>query len=247
MTVAALSQTCGVAPVLWMRPRHVGYLGPDLGVGMHDTAIACLGLALDGPFTVDTAEYGTLVTSSVFVPARVRHRIVSQGRIALLFAEPGSAVTGCALSGTLGPCAIDAGEEAALIAAARAGVTSLERLISDPKPLRPIDPRIETIVREIRADPAAHPRAEDAAAAAGLSEYYFLRMFAAHTGTTFRRYRQWARVRMVFVGVEAGHDLTRCAADAGFASPSHLSETFRRTFGLSLTAVLNSRVTLDIR
>jgi AraC-like DNA-binding protein len=39
----------------------------------------------------------------------------------------------------------------------------------------------------------------------------------------------------------------RRAADSGFASPSHLSETFRRTFGLSLTALLGSQVELDVQ
>ena len=42
-------------------------------------------------------------------------------------------------------------------------------------------------------------------------------------------------------------DLTRCAADAGFASPSHLSDTFHRTFGLSPTAaLLSSSVQFDL-
>ncbi|WP_433600715.1 helix-turn-helix transcriptional regulator [Nocardia sp. CA-135953] len=119
--------------------------------------------------------------------------------------------------------------EAALISAARTGVAELECLISVRQSA--IDPRIDAIVRDIRDDPTAHIRAEHAADAAGMSETHFLRTFAAHTGTTFRRYRQWARLRMVFASLAAGHDLTRCAADAGFASPSYLSETFRRTFG----------------
>lgn len=246
MTGAALSQTCAAAPVVWMRPRHAGYLGPDLGVGMHATAIACLGLSLDGSFTVETEDYGTLVTRSVFVQARVRHRIVSAGRIALVFAEPGSAVI-AGLRDAVEPCALDPAAEAACVAAARAGVPSLDALLSQPDSPSVLDPRIEVIMRDIRADPTAHPRADRAAADVGMSEHYFLRLFAAHTGTTFRRYRQWARVRIVLAGMSAGHDLTRCAADAGFASPSHLSETIRRTFGASLTTALNARVTLDIR
>jgi AraC-like DNA-binding protein len=44
----------------------------------------------------------------------------------------------------------------------------------------------------------------------------------------------------------AGHELTRCAADAGFASPSHFSDTFHRTFGLSPSALLNPRVQIDL-
>ncbi|MFI6367378.1 helix-turn-helix domain-containing protein [Nocardia sp. NPDC050630] len=247
MTGTALSQTCG-APVVWTRPGHVGYLGPELGVGMHATSIAYLGLSLDGPFAVETAADVAIITRSVFIPARVPARIVSEGRIALLFVEPGSAMIAGVTTGSgsnVESAAVDPSAEAVLITAARAGVAELERLISVPRSA--IDPRIEAIVRDMRDDPTTHIRAEAAAEAAGMSETHFLRTFVAHTGTTFRRYRQWARLRMVFASLSAGHDLTRCAADAGFASPSHLSETFRRTFGLSLTELLSSSVTFDIR
>jgi methylphosphotriester-DNA--protein-cysteine methyltransferase len=115
------------------------------------------------------------------------------------------------------------------------------------RPAQPIDPRIARIMGEIQADPTLHARADGAAAAVQMSVSHFLHVFAACTGTTFRRYQQWARLRIVGAGLDAGHDLTRCAADAGFASPSHLSETFRRTFGLSLTALLASQVELDIQ
>jgi transcriptional regulator GlxA family with amidase domain len=36
----------------------------------------------------------------------------------------------------------------------------------------------------------------------------------------------------------AAHDLTRCAVDAGFASLSHYSDTFHRTFGIAPSAAL---------
>jgi AraC-like DNA-binding protein len=80
----------------------------------------------------------------------------------------------------------------------------------------------------------------------GLSTSHFLRLFAQHTGTTFRRYQQWARLLHAVRGMVAGHDLARCATDAGFASPSHFSDTFHRTFGLSPSALLNSRVQIDL-
>ena len=60
---------------------------------------------------------------------------------------------------------------------------------------------------------------------------HFLRLFGQHTGTTFRRYQQWARLLHAVRGMVAGHHLTSCATDAGFASPSHFSDTFHRTFG----------------
>lgn len=71
-------------------------------------------------------------------------------------------------------------------------------------------------------------------------------MFAHHTGTTFRRYQQWSRVLHVVRGISAGHDLTRCAADAGFASPSHLSDSFRQNLGTTATTVFGSRIRFEL-
>ncbi|MGW8654016.1 helix-turn-helix domain-containing protein, partial [Nocardia salmonicida] len=65
-------------------------------------------------------------------------------------------------------------------------------------------------------------------------------------GTTFRRYQQWARVIHALSDVAAGHDLTRSATDAGFATPSHFSETFHRMFGMSATAALRSGFRFDL-
>lgn len=98
----------------------------------------------------------------------------------------------------------------------------------------------------VRADPSRAFRAHETASRLGLSTSHFLRLFAQHTGTTFRRYQQWARLLHAVRGMVAGHDLTRCATDAGFASPSHFSDTFHRTFGLSPSALLNSRVQIDL-
>jgi AraC-like DNA-binding protein len=251
MSGTPLSQTCGGRrAVLWIRSWHAGYIGPELDVGMHETPIAALGLGLDGPFVFETAEE-EVVARSVFAPARVRHRIVTDGWIMLLAAEPGSAaaiVLGDSMGRTHGPFGFDSRYEQTLIAAAHDGVAEIDRLLSElAPPPHPIDPRIARITREIRTDPAEHLRAEDSAAAVQMSVSHFLHLFGACTGTTYRRYQQWARLRIVGAGFDAGHDLTRCAADAGFASPSHLSETFRRTFGLSLTALLASQVALDIQ
>lgn len=71
-------------------------------------------------------------------------------------------------------------------------------------------------------------------------------MFAEQTGTSFRRYVQWARMLRVAMAHAAGHDLTRAAVDAGFASPSHFSDTFRLMFGLTPSAFVGLGGTLRI-
>src|SRR5262249_9524389 len=95
------------------------------------------------------------------------------------------------------------------------------------------DPRIGRITADIRADPCRTFRASTAATELWLSPSHFLRLFAHETGTTYRRYQQWARLMYAAKGMLEGHDLTRCAVDAGFASLSHYSDTFRGTFGIA--------------
>jgi AraC-like DNA-binding protein len=252
MSGVALSQTCDVRrPVLWVRPGHAGYLGPELQVGMHATPIACIGLGLDKPFALETTEPGEREARSMFAPARTPHRIVTDGWIMLLFAEPASPASNAlrdSMRTSVGSYGFDSRYESELIASAADGVDAIDGVISTLAPVpRSSDTRIARAISNIRADPDCRKPASAAAAALNMSVSHFLHTFAEHTGTTFRRYRQWARLRTVCVGLTAGHDLTRCAADAGFSSPSHLSETFRRAFGLSLTSLLNAQVDVDIR
>ncbi|AJW42362.1 Transcriptional regulator, AraC [Rhodococcus sp. B7740] len=86
--------------------------------------------------------------------------------------------------------------------------------------------------------PGAVGSAADLAAAVNLSTSRFLHLFAAETGTSFRRYRLWARMLHVGAAVAAGDDLTRASIEAGFASPSHFSTAFNAMFGLSAVALL---------
>jgi AraC-like DNA-binding protein len=250
----ALPQTCGAAvpPVAWIRPGQVGYIGPDLGVGLHAASVAVLSVGLDAPFTLEVAGHGATIVRSAYAPARTPHRVVApEGRILLLFIDPvgvPAVHAAAAMQRQAGPCGLDHRLEDELIAACEHG-TDLDRLRSLAGPPVPgtADRRISRLAGDIRADPGRSFRADETASRLGLSTSHFLRLFAQHTGTTFRRYQQWARLLHAARGTTAGHDLTRCAADAGFASPSHLSDTFQRTFGTSPTAaLLTSSVQLDL-
>ena len=105
-----------------------------------------------------------------------------------------------------------------------------------------LDSRIEAATKQIRDDPAATART--LAAAAGLSESRFLHVFRQETGTSLRRYRMWSMLMAAGASMAAGLNLTSAAADAGFASPSHLSDRFKSTFGLSATKLFASGVAI---
>jgi AraC-like DNA-binding protein len=259
MAVGALPQTCGSsglpAPVAWILPGQAGYIGPDLGVDLHAASVGVLTVGLDAPFVVETAHHGAIRTRSVYAPARAQHRVIApEGRILLLFNDSGACAydgeprtSADAMQRQIGPYGLDHRQERALIAACRNGADpGLVQRLAAPGPNSAADRRIRRVVDEIRDDPSRILRAEQSAQGVGMSTAYFLRQFARHTGTTFRRYQQWNRLLEAARGIAAGHSLTRSAADAGFASPSHLSDTFHETFGTTATAVLDSRVRFEL-
>jgi len=64
------------------------------------------------------------------------------------------------------------------------------------------------------------------------SRFHLVRIFRRETGTTIAAYRTQLRVRAAIERLLAGgDDLATIAADCGFASHSHLTDTFRRTLG----------------
>ena len=147
--------------------------------------------------------------------------------------------------------AFDHRDEPALIAACQDGA------LLEPEILRgwllgsvsvdPIDERVREAMRILRSRPGDQLSATEIAAAVALSPSRFLHLFSAHAGTSFRRYRLWARMCHAAGALSNGADLTTASTEAGFASPSHFSDTFRTMFGLSATALLSSQTRIVVQ
>jgi AraC-like DNA-binding protein len=254
-SAAALPETCGGSqpPVLWIRAGQAGYVGPELGVDLHTTSVAVLAVGLDGPFAFETADREPIVARSAFAPARSAHRVVApQARILLVFVDPtgmSPARVAAAMRTFVGPFGFDHRREGELVVAAGNVPVDHDTVLQCagvPTPTL-VDPRISSLTNHMRANPGQVFRAARVAARLGLSSSHFQRLFVQQTGTTFRRYQQWARMLHVAASVVDGHDLTRSAIDAGFASLSHFSDTFHRTFGLSATALFDAGVRFDVQ
>lgn len=244
-TTAAPADT-GIRPMVWLWPGQAMYLGPSFELGTHSTAVHTLAFGVDEEFTVATTAGSARRVRSVLIPARTRHRIEGTGRMLFFYLDPQSARCDgvrSAMRDRSTPLA--AGHRAAeelFDYLHRPGIpepTKVRRIVlgADAAPV-PIDPRVRWTMERLLADPGRAPSATRAAEAARLSESRFLHLFAAEAGTSYRRYRLWARLLFVGAAVAAGRELTAAAADAGFASASHFSDTFRALFGLSATAVL---------
>lgn len=75
------------------------------------------------------------------------------------------------------------------------------------------------------------------ASAVGCSVFHLCRSFRRATGLTLHDYREQVRLRQALERLGAGErDLSRLALDLGYASHSHFTASFRRSFSMSPSA-----------
>jgi len=90
---------------------------------------------------------------------------------------------------------------------------------------------IETILSR---RPEEHVTLKGIAHEVGLSPYHVCRLFRRVTGTKLHQYRLGLRLRAALTEVvESARPLTDIALDAGFASHSHFTDSFRHEFGVT--------------
>ncbi|MFE7744661.1 helix-turn-helix domain-containing protein [Nocardia sp. NPDC057455] len=237
----------GLPATLWLWAGQAIYRGPSLRLDAHSTAVDCLAVGIDAPFTL-AADGRVRTARSALVPPRRVHRVVTEGdHMMFCYLDPGSpAARACRARMTqwdndFGLHHVSENALATAAGSARPEPGSLAGL-AGAAPVAPLDERIVEALADLHAHPAAAFTAARFAAAAHLSESRFLHLFAAQAGTSFRRYRLWVRMLAVGRAIAGGANLTMASTDAGFASPSHFSDTFRTLFGLSASDLLATGV-----
>ncbi|WP_415972834.1 helix-turn-helix domain-containing protein [Rhodococcus sp. 077-4] len=244
MSARALPETCCPSATLWLWAGHAVYLGPSLQLDYHSGSVLCFAGGVDAPFTLRDNASGQWCVRSAAVAPRTVHRIESHGeRMLFAYFDPGASRAQAVFDrmitrhGEIG-LTLDAESELLELAASPApDPIAISECIRGPE-IHEIDERILDAMEMVRGKPGAVGSAADLAAAVNLSTSRFLHLFAAEAGTSFRRYRLWARMLHVGAAVAAGDDLTRASVEAGFASPSHFSTAFNAMFGLSAVALL---------
>lgn len=245
-------------PMLVSWGARAMYIGPPFQMPAHRNAVAVLALALDRALEVahdpeDPAKGFRTCRSVLIEPAQL-HLLRSSGRqCAFLYVD--------ALSDDLeilrSACS-EAGERAsfglwvedqliALLAgmersaagwdAASVRLTDMLGLMRRARPDRRIHLAVQSLVRNPGDENSAPALAEEA----GMSCSYFQHKFKLETGVSFRRFRNWIRLRAVLKEASRGVALTDAAHDAGFASSAHLSTAFKEMFGMSPTQLLAAK------
>lgn len=243
---AALPETC--YPTVWLWPGQALYAGPGLNLDPHSGSVWCLAVGVDRPLVVTTDGH-RVAGHSVLIPPRLRHHLDTRGgRLVSCYLDPTSdRADAChaACADTSGPVAVGHRAEAALAIPPGDDGSAADWLdLAAPASAEGLDPRIAAATAAVRDDPSAAIPSRVLAAAAGLSESRFLHLFRAEVGTSLRRYRLWVRLIHAGNAIGAGHSLTDAAASAGFASPSHLSDSFKATFGLTASRLIAAGLTV---
>lgn len=247
------------SPVCWLSVGATIYLGPPLDLGAHARMVGALLIGLFGPLTIITNGQ-SVRARSVFIPTRsAAETVTASGWVAVCTFDPTATRLSQCTDG-MRPAAnglrVGHRNEKRLIQSCTADVFRPEDILRElgvqavpSAQARSVDPRITSIGEQVRRDPHTTISAADSAIAVGLSQAYFLTLFAQETGTTFRRHRLWVRLIHAATAIADGKSMTQAATDAGFASPSHLSDTAHALLGVSTTAALatGARLLVDQR
>ena len=74
---------------------------------------------------------------------------------------------------------------------------------------------------------------DDIAAAAGVSRFYFLRLFKASTGLSPHAYLVMRRLELAKALIRQGFSLAHAAYESGFADQSHMTRRFKAAYGFT--------------
>lgn len=238
----ALPQTC--YPAVWLWPGQALYAGPSLRLEPHSGAAWCLVVGADREVTV-TAGRQRIVARSVLIPPRTVHHLdTAGGRLVSCYLDPSSdRASGCQrrFRCSAGEFATDHVDADALTRVPTDDVAAQRWLdLAAPASPRRLDPRIGDVLARMGSDAVDAPSARSLATELGVSESRLLHLFRGEAGTSLRQYRLWMRLIRAGVALSAGKNLTEAAVEAGFASPSHLADRFKATFGLTASQLLGS-------
>ena len=105
----------------------------------------------------------------------------------------------------------------------------------------PLDPRIASILDDLKRDLPDSVVIQDLAEDVGLSASRLMHLFKQEMGLPLRRYLLWLRLRKSALLMKQGITLTEAAHAAGFSDSAHLSRTFKEMFGVAPSFFLGNR------
>jgi len=231
--------------ILHIREQHAAFIGDFGFAAPHHHAAPALLLGLSGPISVQIGAASPVQCRSVLIDANVEHSIDCQGeRVATLYSEVDS-LNASQLRNTFlnsDPVAFD-------ITSTTPHAKRLERnvLTADLPALlkytlnkqeKPMDPRISVCLEYMKMN--AHYSASQSyfAEQVSLSRSRLNHLFKGHTGVSFRRFKLWYQLSHFMRDIHGTKNLTASALNSGFSDSAHLSNSYRKVFGLTPSSIL---------
>lgn len=222
--------------------------------GYHSHHAIQITVRFDGNLAL-TSDGLTLSGEVIAVAPDVKHQLVADGLLGIIFVEPESR-TGQTLSQALflkeGLAELDDSDFIRLIDPLREafdGSLTLQHMLeigsAAVNALAPVqsvgsmDARILSIINYAVShidQPVTLPQAAEAEGVY-LSEGRLRHLFVEQTGLPFKTYLLWLRLMQAVQFYSEGHSLTEAAHSAGFADSAHFSRAFKRTFGAPATTL----------
>lgn len=205
---------------------------------LHSHWASQLTISLDDELAFETSS-GAQSAKAVYFPSNTPHRLES-GFVCSIYFDPLAdsfcrALNKSAADGWTAISLNDLPRALAQIDAStdlRALLNS--GLLSSPDMVSP-DPRLEAVIREIKARLAEGDDIDRDSLAdiAHLSPTRFSHWFVERTGVPLRSYRKWLKLRVAVDAVLEGRNPMEAATLAGFSDLAHMSRVFSESFGFT--------------
>jgi AraC-like DNA-binding protein len=115
----------------------------------------------------------------------------------------------------------------------------LRALTSNALTIEPLNKRVVDIIKMLRELPEKRIKAADLAKKINLSESRLAHIFKEETGVPIRQFLLWLRLNDAVKLIINGSSYTDAAYEAGFADAAHLTRSYKKMFGLTLSHAVN--------
>lgn len=216
----------------------------------HRHFAAHLVFAVERPFTA-LVDGASVETAGIAIGSDVPHTILSEAPTLVVFIDELTPISRCVkhtlLQGT--PWRVldtsvstKVGErwrEVRTEADAAVAAVETERLLGLQAERAPAeDLRVLEAAAYMKAAPALeHLTIREVARAVHLSPSRLTHLFRRDTGISPHLYLANLKLERAFYLLDTGRSLTQVCMDAGFATPSHMADTSRKLYGMSMTEV----------
>jgi AraC-like DNA-binding protein len=231
----------------YLTDRFLVYVGPLGPTTLHSHHAVQIAMGLDGAICLRDADGRDGRGEAAVVPRDTAHAIVEPTKQALLlFVNPedtsGRRVAALTVDERVGTW-FDAGDPLRRLHVAlpldtageleRAVQSVMRQFVGEAPRLANVHPAIQRLLSSLPSQLDRDVRLPTLAKSVGLSASRLGHLFTETVGIPLRPYILWLRMQRAVAEVRGGASLTTAAHAAGFTDSAHLSNVFRRMFGLS--------------